>query len=214
MAGTAQVLTPAPPVEGHAKCGATTRGTGKPCTRPAGWGTDHVGVGPCKLHLGCTQNHRTAARKMLAERGAAQTLAEFGYEPVTDPIGTLADLAGQTRALVALLAAKVDAFGEGWRYSTEGGSEQLRAEVALYERMLDRTARFVTDLAKLGFEERRTAMAEEDSRRFVDALVLVMDGVLAALEGRKVTAAVAASVRRDALPGLVQQAIETTGRAA
>lgn len=34
-------------------CGATKRdGTGEPCAQPAGWGTDHVGEGRCKLHGG------------------------------------------------------------------------------------------------------------------------------------------------------------------
>lgn len=32
-------------------CGAKTR-AGTPCKRPAGWGTDHVGTGRCKLHGG------------------------------------------------------------------------------------------------------------------------------------------------------------------
>lgn len=32
-------------------CGAKTR-AGTPCQRPAGWGTDHVGIGRCKLHGG------------------------------------------------------------------------------------------------------------------------------------------------------------------
>lgn len=35
-------------------CKAKTKGTGEPCTRPAGWGTDHPGVGKCKLHGGAT----------------------------------------------------------------------------------------------------------------------------------------------------------------
>lgn len=37
------------------------------CSLPAGWGTDHVGVGRCKLHGGNTPNHKTAARLKLAE---------------------------------------------------------------------------------------------------------------------------------------------------
>jgi len=32
-------------------CGATNR-HGEPCSLPAGWGTDHVGNGRCKLHGG------------------------------------------------------------------------------------------------------------------------------------------------------------------
>jgi len=35
------------------KCGAKTR-DGTPCELPAGWGTDHVGWGRCKLHGGAT----------------------------------------------------------------------------------------------------------------------------------------------------------------
>ena len=34
-------------------CGARTR-KGTPCRRPAGWGTDHPGVGRCKYHGGAT----------------------------------------------------------------------------------------------------------------------------------------------------------------
>jgi len=34
-------------------CGAKTR-AGTPCKKPAGWGTNHKGVGKCKLHGGAT----------------------------------------------------------------------------------------------------------------------------------------------------------------
>lgn len=35
------------------QCGARTR-SGEPCRQAAGWGTDHPGVGRCKLHGGAT----------------------------------------------------------------------------------------------------------------------------------------------------------------
>ena len=35
-------------------CGRPGRQTGQPCGRPAGWGTDHPGDGPCKFHGGKT----------------------------------------------------------------------------------------------------------------------------------------------------------------
>lgn len=210
---TTKVMTAAPTSTGHDKCGATTKGTGRPCTRPAGWGTDHVGAGPCKLHLGCTQTHRIAARRTLANREGARELAEMGYEPVSNPIELLADLAGQANALVKFFGAKVDALGDDVRYQSEKGAEQLRAEMAIYERMLDRTGRLAGKLAELGFEERRTAIAEEDGRRLVDVLLAVVDGLFGVLAG-KVKAAELERVRRDVLPGLVQRAIETTGTAA
>lgn len=45
-------------------CGAQRRAKeGGRCTRPAGWGTTHLGVGRCKLHGGSTRNHGIAAAK-------------------------------------------------------------------------------------------------------------------------------------------------------
>lgn len=35
-------------------CGAKTKKDGSPCKKPAGWGTDHVGIGKCKLHGGAS----------------------------------------------------------------------------------------------------------------------------------------------------------------
>jgi len=35
----------------YRRCGAKTR-AGTPCQQKAGWGTDHVGTGRCKLHGG------------------------------------------------------------------------------------------------------------------------------------------------------------------
>jgi hypothetical protein len=35
-------------------CGAKTKKDGSPCQKPAGWGTDHQGVGKCKLHVGAS----------------------------------------------------------------------------------------------------------------------------------------------------------------
>ena len=50
-------------------CGATKRdGSGDACEQPAGWGTDHVGEGRCKLHGGCAgapAGNQNAARHAL-----------------------------------------------------------------------------------------------------------------------------------------------------
>jgi hypothetical protein len=191
-------------------CGAHKK-KGGTCGRPAGWGTDHVGVGRCKLHGGCTPTQRKHAHLKLAERGAAVELAEAGYEPVTDPVATLADVAGQARALLAIFASKVDALGDGIRYESEKGVEQLRAEMAIYERMLDRTAKFAGKLAELGFEERRLEMDEQDGRRLVEVLLAVIDAVFL-LPGVNVKAEVQKRIRHDELPRLVQHAIETTAQ--
>lgn len=57
------------------KCGRPTRGEealGPHCTQWAGWGTDHAGVGACKLHGGCNPikhgRFSEVAREKLGER--------------------------------------------------------------------------------------------------------------------------------------------------
>lgn len=194
-------------------CGAKLKQRDGFDQRRAGWGTDHVGVGPCKLHLGSTRNHRVAARKMLAERGAATSLAEQGYEPIGHPVDELLDLAAKVKALMGHWAAKVAELqgveGEGIRYRSEHEQEQLRSEVALYERSIDRLGRLLTDLAKLGLEERRTRLEEADRERVVAILVEGFDGLFEVLAGL-VPAAVLEGLRRDELPGIVRAAIEAT----
>lgn len=58
-------------------CGGKLRGPmrGEPredgrttCTRPAGWGTAHPGIGKCKLHGGSTRNHAKFAEVEKAKR--------------------------------------------------------------------------------------------------------------------------------------------------
>ncbi len=50
-------------------CGARKRGPVEGnCRRPAGWGTDHVGAGRCKLHGGKTTAQTVNAQRVLAER--------------------------------------------------------------------------------------------------------------------------------------------------
>lgn len=56
-------------------CGATKCGGDKtPCRHEAGWGTDHPGFGPCKLHGGCTPTLVKHAAKL--ERTLREQLAD------------------------------------------------------------------------------------------------------------------------------------------
>ncbi len=42
------------------------KGEQRPCRKPAGWGTDHVGFGSCKLHGGATPSHTKHAERERA----------------------------------------------------------------------------------------------------------------------------------------------------
>lgn len=164
-------MTNPPRPYGHdkPKCGAKKRQGEGTCQRPAGWGTDHAGTGCCKLHGGNTRDHRTAALREQAER----TLADLNAPPVDNPLTELARIAGQVVAWKDGIADRVNEL-TSLRYSTDGG-EQLRAEVALFERALDRCERFLTAMAKLNIDERLTRISEQQA-------ALVNHAVIAALQ--------------------------------
>lgn len=91
------------PLEPHDKCGAKAKGTGKPCRRPQGWGTDHPGAGRCKLHGGATPIKHGRYSGIQREDFKAR-IDRFLADP--DPL----DLSSE----VALLRAFLEDFVDRW----------------------------------------------------------------------------------------------------
>ena len=136
------------------KCGGTNR-QGLPCGNPAGKGTDHLGSGNCKNHGGCTPAGRTHALTEQVER----LLYKHDAPPVANPLEALQLLAGRALALEQMIGEKVNEL-RSIRYETETGGEQLRSEVAVLERAMDRCGRLLVDIAKLNIEERLARVTE------------------------------------------------------
>lgn len=100
-------------------CGGKKRGGGF-CTRPAGWGTDHVGQGRCKLHAGSTPikhgRYSTVKRPRIRE-----LLDAFDNDP--DPL----DIAPEIKLLRALILDYIERYDEqtdallAWHASFNGG---------------------------------------------------------------------------------------------
>lgn len=147
------------------------------CARPAGWGTDHPGFGRCKLHGGSTANHRKSAMAQVVRADAEALLAHEGLTDIENPVEELARLAVEAWAMKDALAARVNALAEV-RFVDGKGSEQLRAEVVLYERALDRTGKFLEVLARLGYEARR----DQVNRELGDRMAAIIERVLDALD--------------------------------
>lgn len=156
------------PIRDKRFCGGKKRQGEGTCTRPAGWGTDHAGFGKCKLHGGCAPSSRIAA----VEAQARQVLARLDVPPVDDPLSELARIAGQVVAWKDMLADQVNGLSS-LRYSTEGG-EQLRAEVALWERAMDRCEKFLGTMAKLNIDERLARVTEQQAALVADAVGAVL----------------------------------------
>ncbi|WP_128381264.1 hypothetical protein [Streptomyces cavernae] len=154
------------------RCGAQKRQgePGETCTFVAGWGTDHVGTGRCRLHGGNTRNQRAAAHAQKAEQEARALLASLDVTPVDNPFTALSRLAGQAVAWQETIAGIVNQLGDRVRYEGAGGNEQLRAEIVLYERAMDRCAQVLGMIARLNIEDRMARVSEQQAEIVVAAI--------------------------------------------
>lgn len=142
-------------------CGASNKQAeeyGPWCELAPGWGTDHVGVGHCRKHLGNTESHRTLGRRQLAQKALAVHLRDLTYEPLGDPVVELADVASKWKRLAEWAtahAAEVDDAGPWLAIALDLGKEARRA---------------LADCGRLGLEQRRVQL-EEDKLELMDRVM-------------------------------------------
>lgn len=136
----------------------------------------------CVAHGARAPQVKEAAARRLAtaavQADAAALLAAEGVGPIGDPYDSLERLATEVMAVKRAAAARVNALGSAIRYTSGQGAEQLRAEVALYERSLDRAVKILETLSKLGLDERRVQVQE----KLADQVGGVIEAVLAELD--------------------------------
>src|SRR5258708_6960766 len=92
----------------HALCGAKKRSNGEPCRKFAGEGTEHFGVGKCKLHGGSTKSHKQHAVKVEAQRRAIQFGQSVDIQPTEALLAVLHLSAGHLSWVRDELAALDD----------------------------------------------------------------------------------------------------------
>lgn len=164
--------TPAPSA-GHdgPKCGVPTKRTGKPCGQHAGRGTDHVGIGACKMHLGNSPSHRKAAQ----EKQAREQAIRLGVPVVTTGAAAvefaLALAHGQMLVAAQIVAALPP---ERLVVLDKSGTTRATGEVAFFQEALRDYARQAKDVVGLGLDAQRLQLEE----RRVDVLIQVLQRVL------------------------------------
>lgn len=163
------------------RCVAHNR-AGKPCGRFA-----IKGGTVCATHGGSIQRVKAAARRRLAEQVARQQLAELEVEPLGNPLDELLALAAREKAIEAWFAAKVSALDlDDMRYRSDHGLEQLRAELALWERARDRLGRWLGSLIRLGLDEKKARLTEVQARIIGDMFETLLDRLELSYEQRRV----------------------------
>ena len=146
--------------------GGKSRTTGAPCKRTAGAATTHVGHGPCKTHGGNVPGVVARSERALADAMAREWFGkEIDAEPVEDPLRALKILAGECLAWKDRVSGFLDRLDDV-EYTSDVIGSQVRAQVVVFERALDRCEHVLTSLARLKIDE-RLARIEQDKADMV-----------------------------------------------
>lgn len=158
------------------KCARHSKRDGHPCGSSPMHGQD-----VCRMHGGATRQARNAAQERLDEQAYAAELGRLtGLEgapsPVADPLTELSLVAGEARRFMQWCRSRLSAMDEDKiRYEDVKGSEQLRSEVVLYERSIDRCATVLATIARLNIDERLVAIEDRKAAMVINAIQAALD---------------------------------------
>lgn len=162
------------PICGVTKDDKSMSGEGQ-CCQPAGWGTEHVGFGPCKLHGGTLPS---VAQYYIGIR-ERQEMATYGDKIEIDPHSAVLETVHRTAGHVAWLFDKIQAISdvEGdmtlHQYTAMGIKASVWVEMYERERMmLLRASKAAVDM---GVSERQVQLAEEQGRMIAMVLQQFID---------------------------------------
>jgi hypothetical protein len=147
------------------ECTCPRKNNRGPCHGAAVTGSDK-----CRMHLGGEARPAIAEAKLQEQ--AQRLLYQRDAPPVTDPLSALQHLAGRAAAWEDIIGEKVNEM-RSIRYSTEGG-EQLRSEIVVMERAMDRVGKLLVDIAKLNIEDRLAGVREATARMLEEALTAAL----------------------------------------
>lgn len=160
------------------------------CRRPAGWGTDHVGEGRCKLHGGNSPSGRKNGQKLKAKK-SRDTL---GLPIEIDPTEALLQEVWRTQGHVVWLGREVSRLKKenvawGKTKVKTGGDDhgttyeaKINAYLALYQDERKHLAR-VSDMAiKAGVETKRLGLETQRAELVVTMLGTIFDALELTIE--------------------------------
>lgn len=169
-------------------------GTPDACTRYA---VEHTQPPMCTDHganRGSHQSGLAAVRGIDAKAAERLTeiLSEHGEkllrpDPVSDPLSELLELAAEMKALKEILR-QVAAYlysKDRIRYAHAKVGEQLRMEILLYERAVERYAKILIDISKLKIEERLAGIRQQTADMLERALDAAIEEMQVGLDRRQ-----------------------------
>jgi hypothetical protein len=165
------------------RCGAQTR-KHTPCAHEAGWGTQHHGVGRCKLHGGSEPHAQVNGLVLLARREQAVMGIPLSIEPQDAILECIRIAAGEVAYSSERIAALEVAEAVSpvrrtlARKDDDGGTVQevrldepkLHAWILVRQAAMDRLVQYSFAALKAGIEERRVKIAEQQGMLLAQAI--------------------------------------------
>lgn len=181
-----------PDVEG--KCnGKLSKGKPGKCKRPSGWGTEHVGIGRCKLHGGSTRTHNKSAQVAIAKQEAAKYGTPIEMGPAESLLAELA----RTHGWIAFFESqvgdlKVNELAWGQVRKKIGGEDRgstYEAKPSIWYQLLrderKHLVAVIDSCTRSGVAEHMMRLAEDQGRMVAGVIqrsfASMLDAVLAAL---------------------------------
>src|SRR3954469_6467304 len=131
-------------------CDAPTRAGGK-CRKPAGFGTDHFGVGRCRSHGGNSPTHRRAAHRQMA----LAELPAMGGNIDVDPTEALLHCVKREAGRSGWLQLRVEALDPDGVEQVADPHSEVAELVRLEAQSIERLARFAKMALDAGLDERQ-----------------------------------------------------------
>lgn len=118
----------------------------------------------CQRHI-----DRASVKEIALIRGKDVAFDKQKGVLVVNPLEELAQLVSEVIAYKDFCAQQVAKLRGDHRYEGRSG-EQLRAEVALYERSLDRAGKLLIEWSKLNIDERLTRIEEAKAMAIIEVI--------------------------------------------
>jgi hypothetical protein len=179
------------------RCGAATKTKGRTCRNIL-----QPGEKRCKFHGGASPQAKRKAAERVLEEQVKHAIEGMEIKPVENPLIALSHLAGEIIAWKDLMATHVAALKDKLRYEGEH-AEQIRGEVLLYERSLDRAVAVLAQIARLKIDERLAAINEAQVKQMSRILEGALDAVgLPYAQKRTAFAEMSRLARKASMSGL------------
>lgn len=191
-----ELLAEAEEITGIIRCrhpvDSTKDAAGDICSSFAVKGTDPP---RCKVHganAGSAMSKRAAenviegeVQERFAEIMAADGDKLIRPEHIADPLGELLWVCSEMKVFKNILRDRVSTIdAANWGSLSRAEEVQVRAEVILYERALERLANCLIAIIKLGIEDRLATIEKKQVQQIEQALVLALEASGSDLDGQ------------------------------